>query len=142
MIFIAAGAAVPVFFFIFWCALHPETIRNRGLFNTGIGAALGALLLDAIRALVGASVVFSSISGFFAALLVLAAVVLLYASASEAGLVELTDHLDKAVSGMGTQKKTMIVPLTGEQPKQKRPVDEGPIPMDEAEEPPTAPPSI
>jgi hypothetical protein len=130
---IAGGAAVPVFFFIFWCAIHPETIKNRSLFHSGLGAGVGAILADAVRALFGINA-FGNICGFVAALLVLAAVVLLYASASEAGLVELTDHLDKAVSGIRTQKKTPIVPLTGEMPKPK-PVDEGPIPMDEAEPP-------
>jgi hypothetical protein len=110
--------SVPIVGFIFVCIIFPKIVKNKPQFYMAFGVLLIILVLDIMIRLT------ESWSRFFYVLrgvLWIVDFILLVLSTGGLSLHELGGELKGAYEVMrrGDDKKTIIVPLTGEQPKSR-----------------------
>ena len=111
--------SIPIVGFIFVCIIFPHIVKNKPQFYMAFAVTLLILVLDVILAIAAGS------SGFMRFILVLRGIlwivdfVVLVLATGGLSLHELSGELGNAFEVMrrGDTTKTIIVPLTGEQPK-------------------------
>ena len=110
--------AVPIVGFIFVCIIFPSIVKNKPQFYMAFTVLLLILVLDVIISLMtGPSRFFYALRG----VLWIVDFILLVLSTGGLSLHELSGELKGAYEVMrrGEDKKTVIVPLTGEMPKSR-----------------------
>ena len=132
------GVTTAIVLFIFACVAYPKLVRNRPQFYAALGLVLLIIVIDSV------GVTFPGlkhVAYFLNAILQVGAIAVLVLSTGGQTLSELTGEMANTIEVVrrGGEKETIIVPLTGEQPKPRtsgttppprKPVDKPSIPLD------------
>src|SRR5687768_17569016 len=121
-----AGVTTAIVAFIFVGILFPRIIKIKAQFYGALAAILLVILLDAIAQMTAAGSGFRVVAYVIGAVLQVGAIFLLILSAGGLTVKDLAGDVSDAIEVMrrGDDKKTIIVPLTGQQPK-PRAADDG-----------------
>jgi hypothetical protein len=114
------GITTAIVAFIFVCVIWPHLVKNKTQFYAAFAAVLLIILLNSLSVMIGgASAGFQVFSGAATGLLQLAAIVLLFSGAGGISVKQLTGEMARAyeVIRRGEQEKTVVIPMTGEQPR-------------------------
>jgi hypothetical protein len=112
------GVTTAIVAFIFVCIVYPHLVKNRPQFWAALAFVLLVILIQSLATVIGSGG-FSRFAFAFTGLLQIGAILLLVLSAGGLTVKELTDDLSRSIDVVrrGGEKETIIVPLTGEQPK-------------------------
>jgi hypothetical protein len=112
------GVTTAIVAFIFVCIIYPHLVKNRPQFWAALAFIVVVILLQSLAAIID-SAGFNRFAGAFEGLLQIGAILLLVLSAGGLTVSELAGDLGRSfdVVRRGGEKETIIVPLTGEQPK-------------------------
>jgi hypothetical protein len=116
------GVTTVIVAFIFVCVVYPHLVKNRPQFYGAFAAILLVILIESGAKVFEANpekspgVIFA-ISG----LLQIMAILLMFMSCGGVSLADLSADLGKTIEVVrrGGEKETIIVPLTGERPKER-----------------------
>ena len=113
------GVTTALVGFIFVSVVFPKIIKNRPQFYAALGFVCGIILLDSLGRIVDR---FAVTAYCLAALLQIGAILLLFLSAGGLSWKELASDVGNAyeVIRRGGEKKEVIIPLTGAQPKPRQ----------------------
>src|SRR5947199_291271 len=117
------GVTTAIVLFVFVCVIYPQLIKNKTQFYGAFAMLLVIILLHSLGLMIGiSSAGFQVFAGAMTGLLQIGAIVLLFSAAGGISMRELTGEMAKAyeVIRRGDHEKTIIVPLTGEQPPPRR----------------------
>jgi hypothetical protein len=115
------GVTTAIVAFIFVCVVYPKLVKNRTQFYAAFTAIVLVILLHSLNVIFGSSG-FQIFTGATSGLLQVAAILLLFLACGGITLKELTGDMARAyeVIRRGEEEKTVIIPLTGEQPKPRQ----------------------
>ncbi len=116
------GVTTAIIAFVFVCVIYPHLVKNRPQFYGGFAAILLVILIESSAKIFAANpdkppgVVFA-ISG----LLQVASILLIYMSCGGLSVIDLLGDVGKTIEVVrrGGEKETIIVPLRGEQPRER-----------------------
>ena len=114
------GVTTALVGFIFVCVVYPHLIKNRPQFYAALGLICCIILLDSLSHMIpGIYLVAYSIGGF----LQIGSILLMFLAAGGLSWKELAGEMGNAyeVIRRGGEKKEVIIPLTGAQPKPRQP---------------------
>ena len=117
------GVTTALVGFIFVCVVYPHLIKNRPQFYAGLGLVCCIILLDSLAHMMPAiSLVAYAIGGF----LQIGAILLMFLAAGGLSWQDLAGEMSNAyeVIRRGGEKKEVIIPLSGAQPKPRQPRQE------------------
>ena len=118
------GVTTAITLFIFACVAYPKLVQHRPQFYGAFVMLLMIILLHSLNVALGReSTGFQVFAGFMTGLLQLGAIVLLFLSCGGLTFKELAGDMARAyeVIRRGEHEKTVIIPITGEQPKPREP---------------------
>lgn len=130
------GVTTAIVLFIFVCVIYPQLVKHKPQFYGAFTALLIIILLHSLSSMIGTAG-FQVFAGFLTGLLQLIAIILLFMSCGGISLRELAGDMARAyeVIRRGESEKTVIIPLTGEQPKPRQGTAAAPsTPDDDIEE--------
>jgi hypothetical protein len=141
------GVTTAIVAFIFVCVLFPRLVKNPTQYYTAFGLVILMLLFNSVARIFN-SEKFTTFVGGLNGLLQLAALFLLVLSTGGLSLKDFAGEFKNAYEVMrrGESEKEVIVPLTGEMPKPRKPrpaatgPDEGRV-VQPIETPPPPPPA-
>jgi hypothetical protein len=112
------GVTTAIVGFIFVCVVYPRLVKNQAQFYTAVVGVLIIILINAFGLMFEPGAV-RTVIGVMTGLLQVCGIVLLILSAGGLSVKELTGEIAGAyeVIRRGETEKTVIIPLTGEQPK-------------------------
>ena len=118
------GVTTALVAFIFACVIFPHLVKNKTQFYGAFVAVIIIILLHSLNTMIG-SVGFQVFAGAVTGLLQACAMVLLFLSAGGITLKQLGEEMSRAyeVIRRGEDEKTVIVPLSGEMPKPRKPAE-------------------
>src|SRR5947207_1377254 len=130
---------LPLVSFLFVCLIFPKIVRNRPQFYISFGLLILILLFN-ILAQILAGGAFARFLLILNQILLLMTFILLVLCAGGLSLHELTGEVFRSFEVMrrGETEKTVIIPLTGQKPRQKEEA-ESPPPRENIESPPNPP---
>ena len=112
------GVTTAIVGFIFVCVVFPRLVRNRPQYYAALAAVLLVILLQTLVLLFSKSnfVTFANVATGF---LQVGAIMLLVLGCGGVTASELASDIGKTIEVVrrGGERETIIVPLTGEQPK-------------------------
>ena len=119
------GVTTALVAFIFVCVIYPRLVKNKPQFYGALAAVVLIILLYSLSVMLRDSAGFQVFSGAATGLLQAGAILLLFLSAGGITLKELSGDMARAyeVIRRGEEQKTVIVPLSGEQPKPRQPAE-------------------
>jgi drug/metabolite transporter superfamily protein YnfA len=114
----AEGVTTAIVAFIFVCIIYPHLVKNRPQFWAALAFVVLVILIQSLATIIDAPG-FSRFAAAFEGLLQVGAILLLVLSAGGLTVTELAGDLGRSfdVIRRGGEKETVIVPLSGEQPK-------------------------
>lgn len=141
------GVTTAIVAFIFVCVLFPKLVKNPTQFYTAFGMVILMLLFNSVARIFNSDK-FTTFVGGLNGLLQLAALFLLVLSTGGLSLKDFAGEFKNAIEVIrrGESEKEIIVPLTGEVPKPRKPRAAASIDPDEErvvhtiETPPPPPP--
>ena len=112
------GATIAIVGFIFVCIIFPSLVKNRPQFYGALGLICFMILLDSFGR-VSDRAALRAFVAVFDALMVVGALLLLVLSTGGLTPRQLAGDIAKTIEVVrrGGEKETIVVPLTGEQPK-------------------------
>ena len=121
------GVTTALVAFIFFCVIFPERVKNRPQFYAALGFICGIVMLDAISYSLMPSK-FAVFAYFAIAFLQIGEILLLFMAAGGLTWNELKGELGNAyeVIRRGGEEKEVIIPLTGQMPRQRDAGDDAP----------------
>jgi hypothetical protein len=113
------GVTTAIVAFIFVCIVYPRLVKVRPQFYGAFGAILFVILLQSIAQMLGDKAMIAALA--VTGLLQIAAILLLFMSCGGLTVKDLTSDIGKTIEVVrrGGEKETIIVPLRGEQPRQR-----------------------
>jgi len=116
------GVITAIVGFIFVCLVFPSLVKNRPQYYGALAAVLVAFLFDNIAGL-APSTGFRAFAAILDSFLVIGAIILLFMSVGGLGVRDLAGDIGKTIEVIrrGGEKETIIVPRTGEVPKEREP---------------------
>jgi hypothetical protein len=110
------GVTTALVAFLFVCVVFPNLIKNRAQYYAAFAMVCLILLLDALAVAFGASGALRAVCYFFAALLQIGAMLILFLAAGGITWRALAGDMKDAyeVIRRGGEEKEVIIPLTGE----------------------------
>jgi hypothetical protein len=114
------GITTAIVAFIFVCVIYPHLVKNRPQFYGGFAAILLVILIQSIFQMIDVEKTRGVVIGI-TGLLQIAAILLMYMSCGGLSVIDLLSDVGKTIEVVrrGGEKETIIVPLRGEQPRQK-----------------------
>jgi hypothetical protein len=114
------GITTAIVAFIFVCVIYPHLVKNRPQFYGGFAAILLVILIQSISKMIDPEKTLGVAAGI-TGLLQIAAILLMYMSCGGLSVIDLASDIGKTIEVVrrGGEKETIIVPLRGEQPRQK-----------------------
>ncbi len=130
---------LPLISFLFVCLIFPKIVRNRPQFYIAFGLLILILLFN-ILAQIFSTTAFARFLLILNQILLLMTFILLVLCVGGLSLHELTGEVFRSFEVMrrGDTEKTVIIPLTGQKPRQKEEA-ESPPPRENIESPPNPP---
>src|SRR5687767_4789746 len=121
---------LPLIAFLFVCLIFPKLVRNRPQFYIAFGLLVLILLFNILAEIFIRFTGFVRFLDVMSAIFQLGAFILLVLSAGGLSLHELSGEVFRSFEVMrrGETEKTTIIPLTGQQPRQKPTPDDAPPP--------------
>jgi hypothetical protein len=121
------GVTTAIVGFIFVCVVIPKLVRNQPQFYSAVAGVLLIILFNAFGLMFEPGAV-RTVLGVMIGILQVCAIVLLILSAGGLSIKDLTGEIAGAyeVIRRGETEKTVIIPLTGEQPKPRADSAEAP----------------
>lgn len=119
------GVTTALVGFILVCVVFPSLVKNRPQFYGALAMVAGIILLDALSVAIG-SAAFRAFAYLISALLQIAALLILFMAAGGLTPRQLAGDISHAyeVIRRGEEEKEVIIPRTGQQPKDKDTGDE------------------
>ena len=114
------GVTTAIVGFIFVCVVFPRLVKNHAQYYAALTAVVVIILINAFGLMFEPGAV-KTVIGVMTGLLQVFAIVLLILAAGGLTIRELTGEIAGAyeVIRRGEEEKTIIIPLTGEQPKSR-----------------------
>jgi hypothetical protein len=114
------GVTTAIIAFIFVCVIYPHLVKNRPQFYGGFAAILLVILIQSIGKMVDPDKTRGAVAGI-TGLLQVASILLIYMSCGGLSVVDLLADVGKTIEVVrrGGEKETIIVPLRGEQPRDR-----------------------
>ncbi len=115
------GVTTAIVAFVFACVLFPHVVKNKTQFYAAFGAVVVIILLHSLNTMIG-SAGFQVFAGAATGVFQVVAIVMLFMSAGGLTLKELGGEMSRAyeVIRRGDEEKTVIIPLSGEQPRPRQ----------------------
>src|SRR3954470_23027702 len=131
----------PLIAFLFVCLIFPKIVRNRPQFYISFGLLVLILLLNIVASMFHKNEGFVYFLQVIAEILRLMTFILLVLCAGGLSLHELTGEVFRSFEVMrrGDTEKTVIIPLTGQKPRQKEEAESSPPRENISETPPAKP---
>jgi hypothetical protein len=113
------GVTTAIVAFIFVCIVYPTLVKVRPQFYGAFAAILLVILMDSFARMIGGKAEDAAYA--VTGLLQIAAIVLLFMSCGGLTVKELAADIGKTIEVVrrGGEKETIIVPLRGDQPRQR-----------------------
>lgn len=114
------GVTTAIIAFIFVCVIYPHLVKNRPQFYGGFAAILLVILINSVGRMIDAKAPPVAVEGING-LLQVASILLIYMSCGGLSVVDLLADVGKTIEVVrrGGEKETIIVPLRGEQPRDR-----------------------
>jgi hypothetical protein len=114
------GVTTAIVVFVFACVILPHLVKNKTQFYAAFAMVMVVILLHSLAIMIGTAG-FQVFAGAVSGLLQVGAIVLLFLACGGVTMKQLGGDLARAyeVIRRGEEEKTIIVPLTGEQPKSR-----------------------
>jgi len=129
------GVITAIVAFIFVCIIFPSIVKHRAQFWFALLLVLIAFVFDNIARVTTAENSFRTFAAILNTFCVVGSILLLILSAGGLTLRDLTSDIGKTIEVVrrGGEKETIIVPMTGEQPRvrEKTEPERTRIPLDE-----------
>ena len=117
------GVITAIVGFIFVCLVFPSLVKNRPQYYCALGAVLVAFLFDNVAEQTNQGNGFRAFAVILDSFLIIGAILLLFMSVGGLGVRDLAGDIGKTIEVVrrGGEKETIIVPRTGEMPKEREP---------------------